>query len=380
MITICHLPHRGEPFVYHRDPVLPSPPADLDPDGERHGLARPRPDRLAGGVWRDVVEALPGVVLLLNGDHVCTYASPGVHAELGIPPDAVIGLRPESLIDAEHHPEVWGCRAAAAAGERGVTARVRIADAAGDLRWFESAVTQLVDPDTDAVYSAVHLRRITAEVEAQAALTRCNARYRSVLAAVDEAVLQLDSRGRIESFNPQALALAGRTADELLGADAVAVLDLRDRDGRPVTGPIERALALTGEPDGEAPVWHSLARGDGERRLVRVSLTSFTGPRPLDGGAVVILKESAAGSAAAAPTLQQARSAAGLTAREGDVLDGLAAGGDVPTIARQLGISVHSVRGHVKSITAKLGVHSQLQAVIAAARRGMIDLAGPAPA
>jgi DNA-binding NarL/FixJ family response regulator len=28
----------------------------------------------------------------------------------------------------------------------------------------------------------------------------------------------------------------------------------------------------------------------------------------------------------------------------------------------------------VKSITAKLGVHSQLQAVIAATRRGMVDL------
>jgi PAS domain S-box-containing protein len=364
--------------VYHRDRDLPARPAPRDPAHPAVAGDDVVPERHTGGLWRDVVEAMPGFVMLLNGDYVCTYASPGIDRVLGLAAESVIGVRLETLLDAEQVPDVWRGRAAAATGERAVTSRVRMAGASGVLRWYESAVTQLVDPETRSVYSAVHVRDVTTEIESEAALTRSGDRYRCVLGAIDEAVLQLDAQGRVESFNPQALTLLRRTAEELLGAGAVAVLGLRDRDGRPITGPLPPALqAGADEPD--SPVWCSFERGDGQRRLVRITMACFEGPRPPGGGSLLILKEpggTAGGAELPVPTEQQARSAAGLTAREGDVLDGLAAGGDVPAIARQLGISVHSVRGHVKNITAKLGVHSQLQAVITAAQRGMIDLSG----
>jgi PAS domain S-box-containing protein len=321
---------------------------------------------------------MPGFVMLVNRDYVCTYVSPSAERLFGLRADEVIGTRPEALVHPGQLPDIWRIRAAAAAGERAVTTRVRVADAAGADRWYEAATTRLLDGESQSVYSALHVRDVTAEVESQAALTRFSDRHRCLLAAIDEGVLQLDVRGRIESFNAQALELVSRTADELLGANVIAVLDLRDQDGRTVTGPLGDALAAP--ENGEAPIWRSILRGDGQRRLVRIKAGSFEGPPPFGGGTLLVLKESGGpgrDATAIAPTLQQARSAAGLTAREGDVLDGLAAGGDVPTIARQLGISVHSVRGHVKSITAKLGVHSQLQAVIAAAQRGMIDLGRP---
>jgi len=63
----------------------------------------------------------------------------------------------------------------------------------------------------------------------------------------------------------------------------------------------------------------------------------------------------------------------GLTAREIDVLRMLAAGVTLTTIARELGISVNTARGHVKNILSKLGAHSQLEAVVLAARRGLIN-------
>ncbi|HEY6793094.1 MAG TPA: PAS domain-containing protein [Kineosporiaceae bacterium] len=369
--------------MYHLDRDLPARSATRDPHGDPerdperdpHGDPERDPHGESGGVWRDVVEAMPGFVMLLNADYVCTYVSPAAERDVGLPAAAVIGDRPEALVHPGQLPDVWRVRAAAAAGERAVTTRVRVSGHGDADRWYEAAVTQLRDPQRQSIYSAVHVRDVTAEVESQAALTRCSDRYRCLLAAIDEAVLQLDARGRIESFNAQALELVRRSADELLGAQAVAVLDLRDRDGRPVTGPLSTALAEA--PDDDAPAWRTIRRGDGQRRLVRITTAAFEGPRPHGGGTLLILCESGGRGgdvSVGAPTLEQARSAAGLTAREGDVLNGLAAGGDVPTIARQLGISVHSVRGHVKSITAKLGVHSQLQAVIAAAQRGMIDL------
>jgi two-component system nitrate/nitrite response regulator NarL len=62
------------------------------------------------------------------------------------------------------------------------------------------------------------------------------------------------------------------------------------------------------------------------------------------------------------------------TARELDVLRLLAEGRDTVTIATDLGIAPHTVEWHVRHLIEKLGVHSKLQAVIAAARVGLIEL------
>ena len=61
-----------------------------------------------------------------------------------------------------------------------------------------------------------------------------------------------------------------------------------------------------------------------------------------------------------------------LTTRERDVLDLMGQGLDPHAIARRLGISLHTCRGYEKSILAKLDAHSQLEAVIVAAREGLI--------
>jgi DNA-binding NarL/FixJ family response regulator len=55
-----------------------------------------------------------------------------------------------------------------------------------------------------------------------------------------------------------------------------------------------------------------------------------------------------------------------LTRREQEVLDCLGNGMQVKAIARVLGITVETCRGYVKSLHAKLGVRSQLEAVIKA--------------
>ena len=62
------------------------------------------------------------------------------------------------------------------------------------------------------------------------------------------------------------------------------------------------------------------------------------------------------------------------TPRELDVLRLLAEGLDTATLAERLGIASHTVEWHVRHLIEKLGVHSKLQAVIAAARMGLIEL------
>lgn len=68
-----------------------------------------------------------------------------------------------------------------------------------------------------------------------------------------------------------------------------------------------------------------------------------------------------------------------LTQREREILHLMVMGNGVPANARALGISEHTCRGYVKSILAKLGVHSQLEAVAVATRRGLLCSDAPAP-
>ena len=65
-----------------------------------------------------------------------------------------------------------------------------------------------------------------------------------------------------------------------------------------------------------------------------------------------------------------------LTGREIEVLDLAACGLSNRQIADQLFLSEHTVLGYMKSIFAKLGAHSKVQAVVLAIGEGIIDVPG----
>jgi two-component system nitrate/nitrite response regulator NarL len=68
-----------------------------------------------------------------------------------------------------------------------------------------------------------------------------------------------------------------------------------------------------------------------------------------------------------------------LSAREVDVLGMLALGLDAKSISTQLGISLNTCRGYVKTLLSKLHAHSQLEAVAVARRLGLLDVEASAP-
>lgn len=63
-----------------------------------------------------------------------------------------------------------------------------------------------------------------------------------------------------------------------------------------------------------------------------------------------------------------------LSDRELSVLVRMADGSHVTGIARELGISSHTCRGHIKRVLSKLGAHSQLEAVVTAVRIGLVEI------
>ena len=65
-----------------------------------------------------------------------------------------------------------------------------------------------------------------------------------------------------------------------------------------------------------------------------------------------------------------------LTAREREILQLISQGMTNGAIARELFISVNTVRNHVQGLLAKLGAHSKLEALSIAIRDGIIDAPG----
>jgi DNA-binding NarL/FixJ family response regulator len=63
-----------------------------------------------------------------------------------------------------------------------------------------------------------------------------------------------------------------------------------------------------------------------------------------------------------------------LAPRERQVLETLALGLSTEEVADRLGITVHTIRSHLKNVLVKLNAHSKLEAVVIALREGLIDL------
>lgn len=92
--------------------------------------------------------------------------------------------------------------------------------------------------------------------------------------------------------------------------------------------------------------------------------------RARNGG--MLVAASAFGSTMTSPEPAISTPRVELTQRERDVLHCLNRGMAPKAIARVLGISLHTCRGYVKSVLAKLDCHSQLEAVVAAGRLGLL--------
>jgi len=122
--------------------------------------------------------------------------------------------------------------------------------------------------------------------------------------------------------------------------------------------------------------------------LATVAVAGANGFAPKKGAfkeLVAVLRAARAGTMCVSPTLlPEAASVPSedgpwpirLTARETDVLALMGNGASVAAIARLLHISLSTCRTHVRSVHAKLGVRTQLEAVLKARQIGLIDDGG----
>ncbi|XRQ11437.1 response regulator [Actinomadura welshii] len=93
--------------------------------------------------------------------------------------------------------------------------------------------------------------------------------------------------------------------------------------------------------------------------------------RVADGEVVV---DQAARRGPGRPRSQAHQVARFLTPREREVLTRLVRGESTQALAKAMGVTRSTARSHVQSVLSKLGVHSQREAVIEAARHGLVSV------
>jgi DNA-binding CsgD family transcriptional regulator len=156
-----------------------------------------------------------------------------------------------------------------------------------------------------------------------------------------------------------------------MNAAAVARFgDLRGRSIGQIVEPVDLALArqefaakLLGTQEAtERAV--TIRTADGARQTVEISSTQL-----LEHGSIVGV------FGLASPADEPPAPAAGsphLTPRQLDVLRHLAAGHSTALIAEKLGISIDTVRNHIRAIMERFGVHTRLEAVLRAHELGLV--------
>jgi DNA-binding NarL/FixJ family response regulator len=195
-----------------------------------------------------------------------------------------------------------------------------------------------------------------------------------------------ETLGAVEAFE-----VAGTAADLAGGLALIAevrpdvvILDVRlpDGDGAAGTADVLRAV-----PSAKVLVLSAETGLDVVARAIEGGAAGFlTKTTPLhelveavhrvDGGAVLYTAELLRD---VAQHLRRAEQRVGqdLSARELEVLELLRTGTSTQDMASTLHLSTHTVRNHVRNISAKLGAHSKLEAVAVATREGLFDAHRP---
>ena len=223
------------------------------------------------------------------------------------------------------------------------------------------------------------------------------------LARADTPALATDPTGHVTYWNPAAERLFGRSASQTLGRRCYEVLGWRDvfgnrfchencavlsmvRKGEPVHGFEVTTAGVPHEEGLNVTVMKVPSSRSESHTLVHIL-------QPIDRAgrlerALERLGASRAGEPAAASDEERRPPVARpialaktppLTEREREILRWLADGLQNKEIARELGISLATVRNHVHNMLEKLDVHSKLEAVSLAFRQGWVSARGSEP-
>lgn len=178
-------------------------------------------------IHREMVEASPDVIFRFGLDTICTYASPALVDVLGYTPAEHVGRSGFAIIHPDDQELPTQLRERLLATQPGTSSdrfgpfRSRLKHKLGHYIWVESMVAIIRHPDTGAVQEFVLTARdVHARVEAEAALSASEARFRTLLENLQVGVVVQGARSEMLLYNQTALEMLGLTEEQILGRDS----------------------------------------------------------------------------------------------------------------------------------------------------------------
>jgi PAS domain S-box-containing protein len=216
----------------------------------------------------------------------------------------------------------------------------------------------------------------------------------NTLAKAGDGAFVADEDQRIIFWNQTAAEIIGYTYEQIFGLPCYEVLNGRDDQDRLFCSEHCR-IAATAFRD-KAVQDYDICVSDisGDVRWINLSTLTFPGNGEENRWLVHLFRDVTkkkqnehlisqilkaakdlqnGGSTQTPSPLANGSTGADLTERELDVLTLLAQGFSTDKIARSLSISPSTTRNHIRNILQKLQVHSRLQAVVQAYKRGLVS-------
>jgi PAS domain S-box-containing protein len=236
----------------------------------------------------------------------------------------------------------------------------------GCVRWIERRQKRVGDHQGRRSYLEATLRDVTAQQEAAEALRESELRFATAFERAPIGMALVAPDGSWLKVNESFCAFLGYSEDELRQTTWQALTHPDD-----LHADLESVEAtLAGRIDGYS-IEKRYFRKDGQTVVARLNVGLVRSPQG-EPRYFISQVEDITSLRAATPAARLEEY--GLTQRQLEVLQLLAAGKSTSEIADALHISKTTVRNHIANLLTVLGVHTRIQAIMAGSRLGLIRI------
>jgi PAS domain S-box-containing protein len=220
--------------------------------------------------YRTVVEDQTEVICRFRADGTFLFVNEVYCRFFGKSTSELLNRKWHPVAHAEDIPGIEAALRGLSPGRPVVVIENRVFSSGGDVRWMQFVNRGFFDAEGQLREIQSVGRDITERKQAEEALKKSEARYRSLVVSSLDAVLLTGPDGRIFAANEAACRMFGRTEAELIRLGRAGVVDASD----PWLAPALEARARTGHFCGEL----TFLRADGSKFPVEISSVIFYDP------------------------------------------------------------------------------------------------------
>ena len=251
-------------------------PVEFDGESRRFDVRAVNLGTALSVTWRDVTEGHHQTarfqalaenaadIVLFSRDGVLQWVSPSVTDVLGWTPGECVGLTGDSFVHPDDLDLMLESRVLLYSG-RPTGYRLRMVRKDGGIVWCEARGRAIAGDAGGVEGAVVSMRDITDQVEAELQTEAAEARYRLVAEHVSDVVYVADPDGDFAWVSPSVEAVAGWTAEELVGTPVALLLAPEDHATRE-----ELRKVVFGDARSPEPVEVRIRTRTGARRWVSV--------------------------------------------------------------------------------------------------------------